>query len=220
VSTGNADYGSHGDIRLSFQHNQLERQMLHTSRMYRVNHFAALFLSFALGASGATLQRLSMDDMIAKSSAILRGKVGACSASFSGNQGRGMIYTHCAISITEAYKGPFSAGTVDVAVPGGTAQGMRQIFDGAPVLEPGTEYMFFLWTSRSGLTQIIGLSQGLFNLHADAGGNLVLTRNASTEPMLDSVSGKPVQDQAVQLNLSDLKTQVRTVLATAPRAAK
>jgi hypothetical protein len=193
--------------------------MLHTSWMHRVTQFAALLLSLALCGSGATLQRLSMDDMIAKSTAILRGKVGACSASFSGNQGRGMIYTHCAISITEVYKGPFSAGTVDVAVPGGTAQGMRQTFAGAPVLASGTEYMFFLWTSRSGLTQIIGLSQGLFNLHTDAGGNLVLTRNASAEPILD-VSGKPVQDQAIQLNLSDLKKQMRTVLAGAPKAAR
>ena len=55
-------------------------------------------------------------------------------------------------------------GTTEVAVPGGVVNGIRQIVAGAPELKPGQEYVLFLWTSRSGLTQVIGLSQGLFKL--------------------------------------------------------
>ena len=47
---------------------------------------------------------------------------------------------------------------------GGVAGGIRQSVSGAPELKPGQEYVLFLWTSRSGLTQVIGLSQGLFQL--------------------------------------------------------
>ena len=38
------------------------------------------------------------------------------------------------------------------------------------MLKIGDEYVFFVWTSRSGLAQIIGLSQGLFNVLPDGKG--------------------------------------------------
>ena len=49
-------------------------------------------------------------------------------------------------------------------MPGGVVNGIRQSVTGAPELKPGQEYVLFLWTSRSGLTQVIGLSQGLFKV--------------------------------------------------------
>ena len=53
-------------------------------------------------------------------------------------------------------------------VPGGAVNGMQQSFSGSPVLNRGDEFVFFLWTSNSGITWITGLTQGLFALPADA----------------------------------------------------
>ena len=42
---------------------------------------------------------------------------------------------------------------------------------GAPTLRAGREYVLFLWTSRSGLTQLMGMSQGLFSVERTTAGD-------------------------------------------------
>src|SRR5271155_3296819 len=110
-------------------------------------------------AYATTLQQLSLDDMIQQSTGIVRAKVTGSSMTLRGQN----VYTYYHLQILETAKPYGKPGAeIDVAVPGGTANGMRQVVVGAPELTTGSQYVVFLWTSRSGLTQIIGLSQGLF----------------------------------------------------------
>ena len=51
---------------------------------------------------------------------------------------------------------------------------------GAPTLAAGQDYVLFLWTSKSGLTQVIGLSQGLFNVITNSQGQSIVSRGAAT----------------------------------------
>ena len=125
------------------------------------------------------------------------------SASFSGAVGRSTIYTHYAVQVEERWKGN-SAAQMDVAVPGGTVQNLRQTFPGAPRLNQGSEYVLFLWTSPRGLTQVIGLSQGLINVQVDAGGNTLLRRGPATEPMTDA-SGNAVTDSPFSTTLANFR---------------
>jgi hypothetical protein len=156
----------------------------------------------------STLQRLSLNDMIQKSTMVVRGTIlPGSSAAFRGP----IIYTHYQLSVTTAYKGT-PGTTIDVAVPGGTLNGFRQPVAGAPVFTPGQDYVFFLWTSRSGLTQVIGLSQGLFNVTTNAQGQVIVSRGASSEPMVDA-TGQGVTDSNVQMPLSQLKGKIQIVLA-------
>jgi hypothetical protein len=87
---------------------------------------------------------------------------------------------------------------------------LRQTFSGAPQLGGGVDYLLFLWTGPSGLTQIIGLSQGLFQLQKDANGEWIATRAAASETMLDPKTGRLVNDQAIRLRLTDLRSRLRT----------
>ena len=49
-------------------------------------------------------------------------------------------------------------------VPGGAVnERAADVFGGAGTA-PGDEYVLFLWTSKSGADQVIGLTQGLFSL--------------------------------------------------------
>jgi hypothetical protein len=161
---------------------------------------------------GSTLQRLSLTDMIQKSTMIVRGTIQpGTSATLRGP----MIYTHYQLSVKTAFKGApgQSPGQfVDVAVPGGALNGMQQPVAGAPALTPGKDCVFFLWTSKSGLTQVIGLSQGLFNVTTNAQGQAVVSRGAASATMLDS-SGQPVADSTLQMPLEQLVGQIQTVLA-------
>ena len=144
-----------------------------------------------------------MADMVQKSTDIVRARVLATSASVRGTPGRGIIYTHYKVQVLERWKGN-GVSQMDVAVAGGSMQNIRQTFPGTPTLEQNSEYVLFLWTSRTGLTQIIGLSQGLMNEKVDASGETVLWRGASSEPMVD-VSGNPVKDSPFTTNLNDFR---------------
>jgi hypothetical protein len=102
---------------------------------------------------------------------------------------------------------------VDLVIPGGVANGVRQVWDGAPRLDSGAEYVVFLWTGKSGLTQIMGLSQGLFSVAHDGSKDPAVTREASHDAMLDHKTGRPVQDQTLSMPLSALKSQIAAALA-------
>jgi hypothetical protein len=158
-------------------------------------------------AQATTLQRLSLDDMIQQSTGIVRAKVTGSSSALRGQN----IYTYYHLQILENAKGGASK-VMDVAVPGGTVDGKREIAVGAPSLTTGSEYVVFLWTGRSGLTQIIGLSQGLFLAVPDAAGKIRLARPAATDLMLDK-NGKAVEDQSLALEWSDLRARIHRELA-------
>jgi hypothetical protein len=149
-----------------------------------------------------------MDEMIAKSTAIVRGRVAGSYAAFRG----AMIYTHLQVQVLERWKGPDTA-SVEVLVPGGTASGSRQAFSGAPKLLVGKEYLLFLWTGGSGVTHIIGFTQGLFELPKSAAGEQLAVRAATTETMLDRATGRPVADQPLRMLLRDLSARIHRSVA-------
>lgn len=171
--------------------------------------FAILFLIglITLPLQCATLERLSLPDMIGKSTAIVRATVANSYVARTGP----VIYTHYQLQVSEHYKGP-AQSTVDLALPGGVAAGIQQIFSGVPQLHAGEEYVFFLYTGKSGLTQVIGLTQGLFALARNGAHDPALTRAASHETMLDHDTGRQVRDQTLTMTLSALKSQISAAL--------
>lgn len=166
----------------------------------------ALLCACALPA--ATLERLSLEDLIAASTAIVRGKIHATGSAFHGS----VIYTQWKVSVAERWKGP-SGGTADFLVPGGVTGGFRQTVAGAPALAEGKEYLLFLWTSRTGATYITGLSQGVFDLPKDAADELMATRPAAAETMLDSKSWRPVKDEAISMRFADMSARIAAGVA-------
>ncbi len=165
------------------------------------------------GAAWATsLQQLSMDDLVQKSTGIVRATVLSSHANYVGRT----IYTYYTVQVLEDLKnsGQPAAKQIDVAVPGGASKGLRQVVPGAPNLAIGQEYVIFLWTSKTGLTQVIGLSQGLFTEQSGESANPTLTRPAAEATMMDK-SGSVIQDQPVTMKLSDMRARVRASLAKA-----
>jgi hypothetical protein len=161
----------------------------------------------SIPATAATLQRLELDEMIQKSTGIVRGRVADTGARLHGS----VIYTHYRVQVLENWKGA-EAVELDVVIPGGIANGLRQVFPGAPRLEAGKEYVLFLWTGASGLTNIIGLSQGVFDVHRDIAGGVFAARAATSETMLDA-DGRLVRDEAVRMRFEELRGRIRTLAA-------
>ncbi len=177
--------------------------------MVRPSTLALWLVSCLLPLRAATLERLTIDDMIQKSTDIVRGTVTGSYTAYHGS----VIYTHYKIQVTERWKGA-AQGSTEVAVPGGTVGRNRQFYAGAPQFASGSEYLFFLWTSSKGLPWVIGFSQGVFELPKDPQtGEVLAVRNPTGETMLDPNTGAPVKPEAIQMRLRDLNAQVVKSLA-------
>jgi hypothetical protein len=150
-------------------------------------------------AGATTLLKMSMNDMILQSTSIVRARITGSRTAATGQD----IYTYYQLQVSETLK----KGAIlpaEFAVPGGVYGNMRQIGIGSPVFTEGREYVLFLWTSSKGMTQVIGLSQGMFNLTQDASGATVLNRPAIVDQMLDK-SGKQVTDSGVTMKWAELR---------------
>lgn len=161
---------------------------------------AAGVLFVAGGTQAATLERLSLDQMTAKSTAVVRGGVSNCQAAFRGR----VIYTTCRLTAAETWKG---RAPESVSVPGGSVNGVRQSYAGAPVLTPGEDKVFFLWTGPSGMTQALGLSQGILGVEKGPNGTVFATRMPGRDRMLDA-NGRPVADEGVDMPIDELRRLV------------
>ena len=176
--------------------------------MKRCVPIAIVLAASAIPLSAATLERLSLDDMIAKSTAIVRATVTGVKTEFTGRD----IFTHYQIQVSERFKGP-TQKTFDIRVPGGSYGTYHQTAVGSPVLTAGSEYVLFLWTSKSGVTWITGMTQGLFQLGGDTAGDPTASRAASGELMLDPATARPVRDEAVSFKLSILRSRIAARLS-------
>lgn len=158
-----------------------------------------------LSSRAATLEKLSTDRLIAESTEIVRGRVTYCVANYRPP----VIWTMCEVAVSERYKGA-PAARVMVAVPGGTALnlGIRQAYAGAPTLERDKDYLFFLWQGKTGLKQIMGLSQGLLSIVKDEKGNLIAYRAKTEERMLDA-TGHEITDTDFRMRLTEMRAKIQ-----------
>ena len=168
----------------------------------------------ATGVFSTTLEKLALDDMIVKSTEIVRGRVSSIASLRRG----ALILTQARVTVSERWKGP-EASSVDVFLHGGTFQGLRQTFSGTPELREGAEYVFFLWAGKSGSRQIIGLSQGVLDIQvsAPAGGAPtgsvgLMAHRAAIADMVDRGTGQQVDDPGFAIPINQLRTRVKHVL--------
>jgi hypothetical protein len=167
-------------------------------RMRTWLHFLA-GVSLLATADATTLLKMSMSDLILESTSIVRARITGSRTAAKGQD----IYTYYQLQVSETLK-KGAIQPVEFAVPGGVYGNLRQIGIGSPVFQEGQEYVLFLWTGRSGMTQVMGLSQGSFNLMPDSSGAVILKRPAIDDQMLDK-TGKPVTDSAVTMKWSELR---------------
>jgi hypothetical protein len=177
-------------------------------QLMRVVAISMFLASVGIPAGATILQQLTLDDMARKSTLIVRARVTGSSEVVRG----GDVFTLYKFETLEVLKSGTAAQ--EVAVPGGVAGGMRQVVAGAPTLRAGREYVLFLWTGRSGLTQLMGMSQGVFSVERTTTGDGLASRVAAGEQMLD-VAGHAVPDQPLSMSLTELKTRVSKALAVA-----
>src|SRR5215469_11515965 len=107
---------------------------------------SVLITGFAMVATSpaTTLEQLSLNDLVVKSTTIVHAKVTGSYGAFRGAD----VYTFYKLQVSETLKPVSGQNTtrLEVAVPGGTAMNVKQSVPGAPVLTIGDDYVLFLWT--------------------------------------------------------------------------
>ena len=159
-------------------------------------------ISFCQTMAASTVFKLSLDEIIEKSTVIVRGRVGGC----EGVQRGALVYTECTVAVSETLKGRPDA-VMTVSIPGGVAGKIRQTVAGSPRLERTQHYVLFIWTSPRGVNQIIGLSQGVFELR-DASGGQMAERGPIEEATVVDGAGQEVADRGVSIRMADLRTRI------------
>lgn len=157
--------------------------------------------------TAVTLEKLAVEDMIVKSTEIVRGKVVLASPVKRGS----IHYTQVTVQVAERFKGADNKVAM-VSIPGGVIDGVRQTFPGTPELQIGQEYIFFLWTGKNGITHVIGLNQGVLDLRRDAQGNITAARAAIDANLFDE-KGRPAASPAMEIPFDKLRLQIKQTLA-------
>jgi len=170
---------------------------------------------FAAGwtASAATLERLSLEEMAVRSTAVVRARAMSSASLFLGP----MIYTRTRFQVLEQWKGA-DQPWVEVTLPGGMVGQVTESYAGVPRFVPGQELVLFLWTGPSGRTQIIGLTQGLFEVERSASGEALAVRRPSGELVLDPATRTSAREEGIAMPLGSLAIRVRAAMGqNAPR---
>ena len=175
--------------------------------MIRISLLVWALAAIAQPSQATTLSRASFDDLVQKSTSIVRGRV---TGSYSATRGSS-IYTYHKIQVLDRWKGLASA-QVEVQVPGGTFNGQQQNIAGTPQLAEGAEYVFFLWTGPSGTTHLLGLSQGVLDVTTNAAGEAIVAGQVTDALLLDSATGRATGAEPLRMKLSDFGSRVTGAL--------
>ncbi|HXJ43883.1 MAG TPA: hypothetical protein VNH18_31650 [Bryobacteraceae bacterium] len=122
-------------------------------------------------AQATTLQRLSFEELTDTSDAIVTGEVTRTWTAW--DAGHHYIWTHYEVAVSSAQKGA-PAKSVELAEPGGVAEGLGMSITGSVVYKVGDSVLVFLQKMPNGMSRTTGWSQGKYTvdskgrLHAEA----------------------------------------------------
>ena len=116
-----------------------------------------LLLLAAAALQGATVPRYTLEDLTAQSEIIVHGKIAASRVAWDAKHK--YIWTHYDVAVIESFRGGRRA-TIVVSEPGGSLDGVNQLFSGVTPYAPGEEVVLFLYRTPIGYLRTVGGPQG------------------------------------------------------------
>jgi hypothetical protein len=142
-----------------------------------VNHIKMLCLVlvvFPAQALGSTVLALPEGDLARRADAIVFGRVLTTRVLVSTTSAQ--MATEAELQVYDSIKGPAAGDVIRVQVPGGTANGIRQVVPGSPDLRAGQMFVGFLSRHDSIHYTPWGMGYGLLQVVPDPAAGLVVTR--------------------------------------------
>ncbi|MDB6052949.1 MAG: hypothetical protein JWN25_472 [Verrucomicrobiales bacterium] len=170
-----------------------------------------LMVLLAIRAHAVQMEPLSIDELTAKSDAILKGRVESLTT-FKDDQGR--ILTKVILNVQEVWKGPVSTNHFTIVLAGGILGDEKTVVSGQVQYLPGEDIIAFLVLNQRGEGVTLGLVQGKFNVHTDSTSGLQTVhsrfhgRKPDSRPASARISTQAVVSLSDDLTLDSLKEKV------------
>ncbi len=155
--------------------------------------FALISLALMVLGGGlshsATIRRLTLDSLVARSERIVHGRVIGSRAAWD-VQTR-TIWTHTQVQVVDSAKGS-SGSTVTVSEPGGVLGDVGHLFPGVPRFELNDELVLFLHGAGNRL-RVTGMRQGVYRVTRGPGEPMARPLGRQAEPVYESDRARAVQ---------------------------
>jgi hypothetical protein len=172
----------------------------------------AIVFSFVSGAAGATvLVPADLGELSRDARAIARGRIVALDVQWT--DGRRGIETVVTLEAETYLKGNLGE-TVQFRVPGGSLGRFRNIVVGAPQFALGQRVILFLGARGPTVPFVLGLSQGVFRLAQNGGGDWMVTPPAVLPTMRGPIVRGNLTMRAAPL--ADFEREVRALAEVRP----
>lgn len=174
---------------------------------------AAAVLLVALTAEATTLLQWDLPALIDRSDAIVRGRVVAVEARWSGD--KRVIFREVRVAVDEALVAGGVQDTVTIQELGGTVGDIAQHVDGMALFTPGEEVVLFLGRRGTRLFELVGMAQGKYRVERSAPGAPVLAVPArlGEARLLDPNTLTPSRAGPVPVTLDRLRALVKRRVA-------
>jgi len=140
-----------------------------------------LLLAAAALAQATTLERLTLDELVAASNAVARVRCLGTESRWEG----GEIWTFSSFEVLETMKGAVPR-LIAVRLPGGQVGHLVAKVDGVPRFRPGEEVFLFLERTRAGDFAVTTWVQGTIRIHRNAHtGRESVTQDSSAFAVFD-----------------------------------
>ena len=165
--------------------------------MKRAAVVSILLILISTHAQATLVQRLTLDEMIQKAQTIVQGRVRSVNTHWSDN-GK-LILTSYTIDVEDAIKGQ-PGKTMEITLVGGKIGNLILYAAGMPAFDAGDQTVLFVEKSGAGISTIVGLSQGKFDIR-----NGEVANTVSELSFPDGRAGVPTR-----MRLDDFKRQIKS----------
>jgi hypothetical protein len=141
------------------------------TRLLALAGIVMMLVTYTTPSNATTVEGKSLREMATQAPSIVHGTVVATSSRWTENHS--LIVTEIRIAVHDVIKGE-DISEVVVTQPGGTVGSLRVDADGAVTFAEGNETILFLDQSPRGITYIVGLSQGRFDVEVNKQGRKIV----------------------------------------------
>ena len=146
---------------------------------HRIYCSALLLLLSSPPLLATSILEMNLQALTKQSTNVVTGRVISQQSQFDGNQK--LIWTYSTVEVDQGIKGG-ELETLVIQQAGGAVGDTTQIVHGISLLKPSEEVLLFVAPTQNtnSAYKITGLSQGMYRLRVDAGGNKI------AKPVIDS----------------------------------
>lgn len=172
--------------------------------MRNLTGIALIAATLAVPGLATTVARLDLEQLVQRADIIVQGQVQ--SVDFRWDPASRLVFTYISIRVDDLLKGK-RRQSVLIRQVGGRVGAIQMSVVGLPQFTKGERAIAFLKHQDGGIFQVVGMSQGIYEITED-----VAVSDVSGVDMIDGKTGEITKRANVRAPLEQLKTRIRELV--------